>query len=61
VNKPLPPNAFIKFNIIDVKITRKPNQIIGLDIKVSRDHGTVITRVIFFFFSKRKKVKKIHL
>jgi len=45
LNQPLPANAFIKYNIFDVKIMRKPNQIIGLDIKVNRDNGTIVSKV----------------
>jgi len=44
-NTPLPANAHVKFNMFDVRIIRKANEVIGLDIKVNREHGTVVTKV----------------
>jgi len=44
-NTPLPANAHVKFNIFDVKIVRKTSEIIGLDIKVNRQNGTIVTKV----------------
>ena len=45
LNTPLPANAHVKFNIFDVRISRKMNEIIGLDIKVNRQNGTIVTKV----------------
>jgi len=44
-NQPLPANAHVKYNIFDVRIVRKAQESIGLDIKVNRDNGTVVTKV----------------
>jgi len=44
-NLPLPPNAFAKLNIYDIRITRKNGQMLGIEFTVNRETGTIVSKI----------------